>query len=266
MHPLSPAEPRAVADLCPQGLVDLRDTAAIPDTLVYPAGSVVIISGLPGSGKSTALSHWSAVAAVVDPRTSHLACARLMPAWLPYAAYRPWARLRHFRSLRHAVHSGREVLVHDCGSRPWIRRHLARILHAQGRELHLVLLDIGPVDALAGQCARGRWTARRVFDRHCRGLAQLMSALAAIGMSAVPEASSVLLFDRTSRTHLPHLRFTSETARRTAARSDWPAVSSPGGTHRPSAPGECSSADAAPTAERTDRCLSLAGTAECGCP
>jgi hypothetical protein len=203
----SPAPARAEADLRPRGLVDLRGVADTPDTLRYPPGAVIVVSGLPGSGKSTALRRWSAAAAVIDPRTTHLACEAVMPDWLPYAAYRPWARLRHLRRLHRAASSGRHLLVHDCGSRPWMRRHLARTVQRQGRELHLVLLDVAPAEALTGQQERGRWAPRRVFARHHRGLQLLLRALATAGPAAVPEADSVLLLDRASRARLPRLVF-----------------------------------------------------------
>ncbi|WP_407989784.1 AAA family ATPase [Kitasatospora sp. CMC57] len=188
-------------------MVDLRGDIPLPATLAYPPGAVVVVSGLPGSGKSTALHHWADAAPVIDPRTTHLACEAVMPAWLPYAVYRPWARLRHFHRLRTAARDGGHLLVHDCGSRSWLRGHLARLLRAQGRELHLVILDVGPTEALAGQHARGRWAPPRTFTRHDRGLAHLLRSLDTLGPAAAPEAASVTLFDRSSRDRLPRLVF-----------------------------------------------------------
>ncbi|MDH6126434.1 AAA family ATPase [Kitasatospora sp. GP82] len=163
----------------PHGLVDLRGQAGAGTVLSYPADAVVVVSGLPGSGKSTLLRRWSRTVPAVDPRDVHVQCESLMPEWLPYAVYRPWARLVHFRRLRAAVRGGGALLVHDCGSRPWMRRWLARAAARQGRELHLVLLDVGATEALAGQEARGRWAAPRVFTRHGRGLDRLLRALSA---------------------------------------------------------------------------------------
>ncbi|WP_371502171.1 ATP-binding protein [Kitasatospora sp. NBC_00374] len=190
--------------------MDLRGRSDGRALLHYPPDAVVVVSGLPGSGKSTLLRRWSAAVAVVDPRDVHEACAAVMPERIPYGVYRPWARLVHFRWLRAAVRGGGPLLVHDCGSRPWLRRWLARSAGRQGRELHLVVLDVGHAEALAGQRARGRWAPRRVFDRHCAGLGRLLEALAqpAAGgrasapvPAAVAEATSVVLLDRGSREH-----------------------------------------------------------------
>ncbi|MFE7562218.1 AAA family ATPase [Kitasatospora sp. NPDC057500] len=190
----------------PRGLVDLRGEHGAPFAAHYPGDAVVVVSGLPGSGKSTLLHRWSARAphvATVDPRSVHEACAAVMPDRLPYAVYRPWARLEHFRLLRRSVRRGGPLLVHDCGSRAWMRRWLAREAAAQGRELHLVLLDVGAAAALAGQRSRGRRVSRRAFARHRRGLGRLLGALTAHARGAaatpVPEAVSVLLLDGASR-------------------------------------------------------------------
>lgn len=163
--------------LRPRGLVDLRSWGDVPAVLSYPVDAVVVVSGLPGRGKSTLLHRWSKAAFVIDPRLVHVACEAVMPAWLPYAVYRPWARWRYFRWLRTAVRGGGPLLVHDCGGRPWMRRWLSRSTGRQGRELHLVVLDVGVAEALSGQAARSRWAPRRAFDRHHRGLDRLLQAL-----------------------------------------------------------------------------------------
>ncbi|WP_245171285.1 ATP-binding protein [Streptomyces decoyicus] len=205
-----------------------------------------MVSGLPGSGKSTLLRRWSrAAAAVIDPRAVHVACEAAMPARLPYAVYRPWVRWRYFRWLRTAVRDGESLLVHDCGGRPWMRRWLARSAGRQGRELHLVVLDVGVTEALSGQEARGRWAPQRAFARHHRGLDRLLKALSGPGApqprapwtadeaetpsasahtlgfpgppaqstdpaaGPVPEAISVVLLDRGSREQVAAVEFVS---------------------------------------------------------
>ncbi|MEV7024730.1 AAA family ATPase [Kitasatospora sp. NPDC093558] len=189
-----------------RGVVDLRGADGPGFAVRYPAGAVVVVSGLPGAGKSTLLRRWSADGvAVVDPRAVHEACEAVMPAWLPYAVYRPWARPRHALLLRSSVRRGGPLLVHDCGSRAWMRRWLAREAGRQGRELHLVLLDVGAGTALDGQHARGRHASTRVFARHRVGLARLSAALD--HGDPVPEAASVLLLDAVSRSRATAVRF-----------------------------------------------------------
>ncbi|MFJ3792809.1 AAA family ATPase [Kitasatospora sp. NPDC090091] len=204
----------AQAAMEPQGLVDLRGETGAAFAVHYPPDAVVVVSGLPGSGKSTLLRRWSAqapTAATVDPRAVHEACEALMPAALPYAVYRPWARLEHFRLLRASVRRGGPLLVHDCGSRAWMRRWLAREAARQGRVLHLVLLDVGAATALAGQRERGRWAPRRAFARHRRGLDRLIAGLTRHARggapSPTPEAASVLLLDHVSRSRAAAARF-----------------------------------------------------------
>ncbi|KOU00444.1 ATP/GTP-binding protein [Streptomyces rimosus subsp. pseudoverticillatus] len=207
----------------PRGVVDLRGVEDVPAVLTYPAQALVVVSGLPGSGKSTLLRRLSQTAPVIDPRVVHVACEAVMPDWLPYAVYRPWARWTYFRWLRREVRSGGPLFVHDCGGRPWMRRWLARSAVRQGRELHLVMLDVGVAEALSGQEARGRWAPRRAFARHRRGLDRLLRALSApdaAPQTAVPptarlaeqpapvsEAASVVLLDRRSRERVAGVEF-----------------------------------------------------------
>ncbi|MEV4742824.1 AAA family ATPase [Streptomyces sp. NPDC049555] len=220
----SAAGPPEASALRPRGLVDLRGLRGEPFVLSYPAGAVVVVSGLPGSGKSTLLHRLSAAAPAVDPRTVHVACEAVMPAWLPYAVYRPWARIEHVRWLRAQVRAGGPFLVHDCGSRPWLRRWLSRAAGRQGRALHLVLLDVTPDEALAGQRARGRRASRRVFLRHRQGLERLLGRLPTPGAvpegravpSPVAEAASVVLLDGVSRERVVTAAFGDDGARAVA--------------------------------------------------
>ncbi|MFI2607440.1 AAA family ATPase [Kitasatospora sp. NPDC018619] len=203
---------RADAVVAPRGVVDLRGEGGARFVAAYPADAVVVVSGLPGAGKSTLLRRWSGAGVrAVDPRTVHEACEAVMPAALPYAVYRPWARLEHARLLRSSVRAGGPLLVHDCGSRAWMRRWLAREAARRGRELHLVLLDVGAATALDGQRARGRHASARAFSRHRRGLERLLAAFTrhvrSGGPVPTPEASSVLLLDAVSRARAESVRF-----------------------------------------------------------
>ncbi|MCF3964956.1 AAA family ATPase [Streptomyces fuscigenes] len=237
--------PRGVVDLrvggqVPAGAGEARAGSAAggPDgpgpagmvVLEYPPGAVVVVSGLPGSGKSTLLGRLAASGGgvrVVDPRAAHERWEARMPSRLPYAAYRPLARLAHLAGLCSAVRSGAPLLVHDCGSRAWMRRLLALAVrlrprrpatepgrprpdaHRQARDagVHLVLLDITPAEALRGQRARGRHVPRRTFGAHVRGLAALTEAIGARGRGAVRGTASVVLLDRATRSLLAGVAF-----------------------------------------------------------
>ncbi|WP_405982791.1 AAA family ATPase [Streptomyces sp. NBC_00158] len=167
--------------------------------LSYPSNAAVVVAGLPGSGKSTLLSAWSPAAEVVDPRATRTAYESRLPDWLPYAAYRPWARLAHMRWTRARMGLGHPLLIHDCGSRTWMRRWLAYTAGRGGRPLHMVVLDVGPREALSGQHARRRLASPRVFGIHQRGLARLLARIARDGLPAGQGIASMVLIDRHQR-------------------------------------------------------------------
>lgn len=193
--PSGPPPPRSPVLAAHGGLLDLRGrdgarpVPSSPFTLAYPANAVVVVSGLPGSGKSTLLRRAPAQATVIDPRAVHVACETVMPDWLPYGLYRPWARWKHIRWLHRELRGDGPLLVHDCGSRPWVRRWMARAAGRRGRPLHLVLLDVGTAEALSGQESRGRRAPRRAFARHHRGLDRLLGRLSRAAAAGPPPAA-----------------------------------------------------------------------------
>nr|WP_246193383.1 AAA family ATPase [Kitasatospora atroaurantiaca] len=183
---------------------DLRHGRA-PVALCYPPSDLVVVSGLPGSGKST-LMRRCARAPVIDSQQSREHYENLLPRWLPYALYRPLVRVRHYRVLRRALLAGGPLVVHDCGTLPWVRAWLARSAARQGRRLHLILLDSSPAQARQGQCARGRRVSAYAFARHRRATARLHAQLTAGGGPAAGCASTVVL-DRSGALDLQHIDF-----------------------------------------------------------
>ncbi|WP_344093437.1 AAA family ATPase, partial [Streptomyces stramineus] len=181
----------------PEGVLDLRGTARA--RLRYPAGDLLIVSGLPGSGKSTlirravpALDGRGGVVWCVDSQDTRERVERRTPPWLPYALYRPLVRLAHYAALRRALGSGGSAVVHDCGQVAWVRRWAARHARRRGAAAHLLLLDVAPDTALAGQAERGREVSTYAFGRHRRAMARL-AADAAGGRLPAGCASVALL-------------------------------------------------------------------------
>ncbi|MFC7310361.1 AAA family ATPase [Streptomyces monticola] len=175
-----------------------------PRRLRFGAGDLVVVSGLPGSGKTTLIKR--AVAAPrLDSQDARDRWARRMPRFLPYAVYRPLVRIAHYAALRRALRSGESVVVHDCGTQAWVRRWLAREARRRGRGLHLLLLDVDPRTALAGQRERGRGVSRYAFTRH-RGAVGSLVRDAENGRVPAGCASAVLL-DRSAADGLQVLGF-----------------------------------------------------------
>ncbi len=155
---------------------DLRQRAGhSPHRLTFDEGDLVVVSGLPGGGKST-LMRQAVTGPRVDSQDTRDAWAARMPAPLPYALYRPLVRLAHYAGLRRVLRSGAGVVVHDCGTQPWVRRWLAREAARRGRTLHLLLLDVPADTALQGQRERGRGVSRYAFARHRRTVGRLVGA------------------------------------------------------------------------------------------
>ncbi|MET9257835.1 AAA family ATPase [Streptomyces sp. NPDC003717] len=186
---------------------DLRERAGRgPRALLFGPRDLVVVTGLPGSGKST-LMRRAVRGARVDSQDARDRWAARLPRFLPYALYRPLVRLAHYAGLRRALRSGEGVVVHDCGTQAWVRGWLAREARRRGGTLHLVLLDVGPDQALAGQRERGRGVSRYAFHRHRASSTRLLRTITD-GTLPTGCASAVLL-DRPAADALHRITFTS---------------------------------------------------------
>ncbi|GAA2791506.1 ATP-binding protein [Kitasatospora sp. CM 4170] len=189
--------------LRPRGLHDLRRAARggadaadgpadAPAALHYRADDLLVVSGLPGSGKST-LMRRCIRAGLVDSQQVREEFAKRLPARLPYFVYRPLVRVAHYRRLRRAVLDGGPLAVHDCGALPWVRLWLTRAAARQGRRVHLILLDATVGEAREGQRARGQGVSAYAFARHRKAAGRLRRRLAGTGEPPAGCASAVVL-------------------------------------------------------------------------
>ncbi|MEV0093210.1 AAA family ATPase [Streptomyces sp. NPDC050738] len=176
-----------------------------PRGLEFADGDLVVVSGLPGSGKSTLIRRTVRAARRIDSQDVRERWERRMPGFLSYGGYRPLVRAAHYGGLWRALRSGRSVVVHDCGTQRWVRHWLARTARRRGRALHLLLLVVPPEVALAGQAERGREVSPYAFGRHRKAVDRLLAEAEAGRLPA--GCGSAVLLDRAAAGELAEISF-----------------------------------------------------------
>jgi len=185
------------------------------EALRYPAGSLVLLAGLPGSGKSTLLARLyrvrgdetGPVAAggvrVIDSRQSRNWWARYLGP-VPPRLRTPLVHLTHVWRIARALLQGHGVLAHTRGTWPQILYGFAWLARRRGTDMHLIMLDVSPQVARTGQYARGRAVTATTFARHRRRWRALIDRART---GELPPAASVTVLDRPAADLLHGIRF-----------------------------------------------------------
>ncbi len=200
----SAPEPR-LPILVPDTLHDLRGHAI--EEIRYPVSAALIVAGVPGAGKSTALRKFFGADSAADTPSRSAAGVLVLDSmqarnrwrprlwWLPYLLWRPLVHAAHFLAIRTALREVTgPVVIHDCGTFGWARALIAR--WAADRELHLLMLDVPAAVARAGQHSRGRRINHMSFRLHVRSWRQLMRAVVTEHRSPAGASRSVVIVDR----------------------------------------------------------------------
>jgi hypothetical protein len=138
--------------------------------LTYPGRSLVLVIGLPGAGKTTLLQR--VYPGARDPETIRARYRRHLGR-LPYRIWRPLVYVEHYLKLFAAFWSRKELVVHEPGTRRWLRLLLTAAARHTGRSAHAILLDVDPGTARAAQHQRGRVLSTRSQRAHVRRWARL---------------------------------------------------------------------------------------------
>ncbi|WP_245974677.1 AAA family ATPase [Thermomonospora umbrina] len=175
----------------------------------------MLLAGLPGAGKSTLLDRlygmsgaelWPVPdgnARVIDSRQARNRWARRLGP-LPPRAHIPFVYVTHVWRIARMLMGGHAVVAHTRGTWPHLLYGFAWLARRTGTTLHLVLLDVPPGTARAGQVSRGRVLTTTTFRRHVRRWDRLM---AKARRGAVPPADTVTILDRAAADRLTAIRF-----------------------------------------------------------
>jgi hypothetical protein len=156
----------------------------IPTVRSVETYDLVLVGGVPGAGKSTAIAGATddlAHVRAVDPEHVTWWLRRRLPSQTPYRSYRWAVHLLHtLRVLVHLLNGpvvGRRLVVHDPGTRLRRRSLFLGLARLAGWRTVLLYVDVDRPAAQDGQRRRGRVV--RSFDEHWQNWEQLRPALIA---------------------------------------------------------------------------------------
>jgi hypothetical protein len=196
---------------------DLRGGAA--RHLVYPPGCVLVVAGVPGAGKTTLLHRLYALTGqdrapvrtsggvlVLDSEQARKRWqARLHP--IPYRYWRPLVHLTHYLWLWRAIGRDGPLVLHECGTRSRLFAAVVRRVTRQGRQVHVILLDVPAATAHDGARSRPRPLNLAGFRRHAARWARLLTRLDREPDRVLPGVCSITVLDRAAADRLTALRF-----------------------------------------------------------
>jgi predicted kinase len=191
-----------------------RDRGSMPTTseLTYERGAVLLVAGVPGSGKTTLLRRVASGPGVVvlDSDDVRRGMRRLGVRGRTETLLRPLVHVGHLvRVVRAVSGPGEAIVVHESGTRPRVRRALARLAARAGRPIHAIFLDVDPRVAAERQRRRGRRpVSGRGMARHQRSWQALRRRLLHTGGLRCDGFATARTLDRTSAAAIERIRFT----------------------------------------------------------
>ncbi|WP_406271949.1 ATP-binding protein [Nocardia sp. NBC_00881] len=215
--PIHAPEP-LVSTLAPDSVHDLR--GGLIEELRYPNSAALVVAGVPGAGKSTTLRrffgatsnietprHGPDGAIVLDSHQARISLRRRL-WWLPYPLWRPVVHTVHFLAIHAALRDTTgPVVIHDCATFRWTRVLIAHWAALYGRDLHLIMLDVPPTVARAGQYARGRRVNGVAFTLHVRRWRRLMRTITIERRRPTDGSRSVVIVDRATVNRMRRVKF-----------------------------------------------------------
>lgn len=139
---------------------------------------MIVVGGVPGAGKSTAILRHAGTPGVVVLDPDRLR-PRLRRRWLVHLVH----QVQVWGALLLGPRLVGVLLVQDTATRRGRREALLRLARLRGWQVHLVLVEVARSDALAGQASRGRMAPAVAFERHWARWQRLRADLADVAVS-----------------------------------------------------------------------------------